>query len=153
MFYQFAKLYEGFFCTTNYQLASSVGRVIREESCNSKHITTLFLWIIGWFVFKCIPVNFSWITGQLIFIKSSFGKPLTSFIVIDEVLLKRKTERIGQEPITSLENRGLSDAASAHLSGWASDLNFIRRILSLYLGPITDPVENTKEMAATLSRS
>lgn len=41
----------------------------------------------------------------------------------------------------------------AYLSGWASDLNFMRRTLSLYLGPITDPVENTKEMVATLSKS
>ena len=52
-----------------------------------------------------------------------------------------------------MENKSLSDPVSAYLSGWPSDLNFIRRILSLYLGPITDPVEKTKETAATLSRS
>lgn len=40
-----------------------------------------------------------------------------------------------------------------HLSGWTSDCSLTRIIRSLYFGPMTDPVENTKEMFATFSRS
>lgn len=50
-------------------------------------------------------------TGLLVFIKSIFGKHFSSFAVIDEVLLKHQTKQIGQERITSLENRGLSNPA------------------------------------------
>ena len=49
--------------------------------------------------------------GLLAFIKSIFGKPLPSFILIDGVLLKHQTKQTGQEPITSLENKGLSSPA------------------------------------------
>lgn len=43
---------------------------------------------------------------------SIFGKPLPSFIVIYEVLLKPQTQRIGQELVRSLENKGLSHPAN-----------------------------------------
>ena len=91
--------------------ASSVGGTIREELYNYKHIT-LFLWIIGPFMFKCLLVKFSSIVGLLVFTMSIFGKPLPSFIVISEVLLKPQTKQIGQEPIRSLENKGLSHPAN-----------------------------------------
>lgn len=62
-------------------------------------------------------------------------------------------QRIGWKTVSTFSIRTRSYRHSWGLSGWARDLNFIRRILSLYLGPIIDPVENIKETAATLSRS
>lgn len=85
-----------------------MGGVIKEELY--KHVT-LFLWIIGPFIVVStskIFLNY----GATGFIKSIFGKPLPSFILIDGVLLKHQTKQTGQELITSLENKGLSNPAN-----------------------------------------
>lgn len=61
--------------------------------------------------------------------------------------------RIGWKKVSTFSIRTRSYRHNWGLSGWVRDLSFILRTLSLYFGPITDPVENNKEIADTLSRS